>query len=337
MRAMIIKSYGGPEVLGMRTDFPEPVPKDGSGAEEVLVRVEATGVNRMDILVRNGYPGLTTPLPHICGADIAGTLAQTGERVVIYPLLSCGTCAMCRAGRTNLCLNWRSIGLHEKGGYAEYVSVPRKNVFTLPAEISYDEAVALPVAGLTAYHALKTVANVQKGDTVFVWGGAGILGSMAVQIARAAGARVISAASSDERVEVLRQLGADVAINRERENILERVAAETDGGVDIVLDPIGQATMAQSLEMLTNGGRLLLCGILGGKIAEINIHLTYYHHRSIHGLFLGTRDDMAEVIRLVAGRSVIPLIDSVRPLSEAAEAHRKLESGNNTGKMVLRI
>ncbi len=337
MRAMIIKSYGGPEVLAMRTDFPEPVPRHGPGTDEVLVRVEATGVNRMDILVRNGYPGLTTPLPHICGADIAGALAETGERVVIYPLLSCGTCVKCRSGKTNLCLNWRSIGLHEKGGYAEYVSVPRQNVFSLPPEISFDEAVSLPVAGLTAHHALKTVAEVQKGETVFVWGGVGILGSMAVQIAREAGARVISTAGSDERVEVLRKLGADVAINRARENVLERVAAETDGGVDIVLDPIGQATMAQSLEMLTNGGRLLLCGILGGRIADINIHLTYYHHRTIHGLFLGTGGDMEAVIRLVAKRSVVPLIDSIIPLSEAAGAHRRLEAGSHVGKMVLRI
>jgi len=337
MRAMTIASYGGPEVFKLASDFPDPVPSTVPGGEEVLVRVAATGVNRMDILVRNGYPGLKTPLPHICGADIAGTLLEGGERVVVYPLLSCGNCSACRAGHTNLCLTWRSIGLHAKGGYAEFVAVPKENVFPLPDSVTFEEAVSLPVAGLTAYHALRTVGSIERGDAVFIWGGGGILGSMALQIARDVGARTIAAAGSDDRLAALRALGADVVVDRRTDDVLARVANETDGGVDIVLDSVGGATFERSLAMLTNGGRLLACGILGGGSAEINIHLTYYHHRSVQGLFLGTKADMAAVIRLVAERRVVPLIDSVMPISEAADAHRKLEAGLHRGKIVLAL
>jgi len=337
MRAMTITSYGGPEVFKLANDFPDPVPSTVPGGEEVLVRVAATGVNRMDILVRNGYPGLKTPLPHICGADIAGTLLESGERVVVYPLLSCGNCSACRVGHTNLCLAWRSIGLHVKGGYAEFVAVPKENIFPLPDSVTFEEAVSLPVAGLTAYHALRTVGSIGRGDTVFIWGGGGILGSMALQIARDAGARTIAAAGSDDRLAALRAQGADVVVDRRTDDVLARVANETDGGVDIVLDSVGGATFQRSLAMLTNGGRLLACGILGGRSAEINIHLTYYHHRSVQGLFLGTKADMAAVIRLVAERRVVPPIDSVMPISEAADAHRKLEAGLHRGKIVLAL
>ncbi len=336
MRAMTISAYGGPEVLKMVDDFPEPELADQSGVDRVLVKVEATGVNRMDILVRNGYPGLKTPLPHICGADIAGTLADTGERVVVYPLLSCGTCAACRNGRPNLCADWHSIGIHEKGGYAEYVAVPKANVFPLPAEVAFEEAVSLPVAGLTAHHALKTIARVQPGETVFIWGAAGILGSMALQIARDAGARTIAAAGSDDRLDLLRLLGADVIVDRRGDDVLDLVSRETDGGVDVVLDSIGGATLDRSQEMLTNGGRLLVCGILGGRTTELNVHLTYYHHRTIHGLFLGTKEDMKSVIQLLASKRIAPLIDSVIPIADAADAHRKLESNNHKGKIVLK-
>lgn len=337
MRAMTIAEYGGPEVLTMVEDFPDPTPSSNRNEpEQVVIKVAATGVNRMDILVRSGYPGVKPPLPHVCGADIAGTLVETGERVVVYPLIACGSCPACRAGKPNLCHIWKSIGMHVKGGYAEYAVVPAQNVFPLPPEISFEEAVSIPVAGLTAYHALMTVGKVQPGETVFVWGGGGILGSMAVQIARDAGARTIAVAGSDQRIEALQNLGVDIVLDRRREDVVARVSQETDGGVDVVLDPIGAATLEQSQTMLTNGGRLLLCGILGGRDAEINIHLTYFHHRSIHGLFLGTREDMEAVTRLVAERRVLPLIDSVLPLAEAAEAHRKLEAGKHTGKIVLR-
>jgi len=344
MRAMTITAHGGPDVLQMSDSFPMPA----AGENEVLIRVEASGVNRMDILVRQGYPGLKLPLPHVCGADIAGRVADIGSsvpgspwltvgaRVVVYPLLSCGTCAQCRSGRPNLCQRWRSVGMHVPGGYAEYVAIPAENVFPLPDSIEFADAVTLPVAGLTAHHALMTVGRLQKGETVFIRGGAGTLGSMAVQIARNAGARVLATAAGEERLEVLRRLGVDVAIDRNAEEVEKRVAEETDGGVDIVLDPVGGVQVDRSTKMLANGGRLIICGILDGRTAELDIHQTYYHHRSIHGVFLGTREDMEMVTRLLAERRINPLTSTVA-LEDAAEAHRTVESGRHTGKIVLSI
>jgi len=344
MRAMTITAHGGPDVLQMSNSFPMPE----AGENEVLIEVKATGVNRMDILVRQGYPGLRLQLPHVCGADIAGRVAgigssvtgsswlTVGARVVVYPLLSCGICPQCRAGKTNQCQRWRSVGMHVAGGYAEYVAIPAGNVFPLPDSIEFAEAVTLPVAGLTAHHALMTVGQLRKGETVFIRGGAGTLGSMAVQIARDAGARVLATAAGEERVDVLHRLGVDVAIDRTSEVAERRVAEETDGGVDIVLDPVGGVHLDSSMKMLTNGGRLIICGILDGRTTELDIHQTYYHHRSIHGVFLGTRGDMEMVTRLLAERRISPLTSTVA-LEDAAEAHRTVESGRHTGKIVLSI
>lgn len=339
---MTIPQYGGAEVLRADTSFPEPRPAAG----EALVRVSATGVNRMDFLVRGGYPGLNLPLPHICGADIAGTVEAIGRdvdgiavgtRVVVYPLVSCGHCRLCRSGRPNLCGNWQCIGLHRKGGYAEYVSVPAANVFPLPHSISFEQAVALPVAGLTAYHAVHSVAEIRPDQTFFVWGGAGTLGSMVVQIARAAGARVLTSVSDDSRARAVRELGAEVVIDRTKEDVLETVRGAVEDGVDVVFDTIGSETYATSFEMVGNGGKLLLSGIQSGRTAELNIHQTYYHHRSLHGLFLGSRADMQGVIDLMERGTIRPLIDSVLPLRDAVEAQRKVESGASVGKVVLSI
>lgn len=351
MRAVTIPRFGTADVLRIDDDMPRPQPGDG----EVVVRVGATGVNRMDFLVRNGYPGLDLPLPHICGADIAGVVEEVGTgvnddgpnrivpgaRVVVYPLLSCGHCRQCRAGTSHLCAGWRCVGLHEKGGYAEFVSVPAVNVFPLPASISFEEAVVVPVAGLTAHHAVHTVGQIRPGETFFVWGGAGILGSMTIQIAKAAGAVVLTSVGSDDRAKVVRGLGADHVFVRRRGKLAEWLAQLTaDGiiedGVDVVFDTIGTQTFAESFSMVGNGGRMLLSGILSGRTAELNIHQTYYHHRSLHGLFLGTRDDMNGVLSLMAAGAIRALIDSVVPLDAAVDAHKRVEAGLHAGKVVLK-
>jgi NADPH:quinone reductase-like Zn-dependent oxidoreductase len=166
------------EVFTYVTDFPDPKPGKG----EVLIKVEATALNQIDLIVRKGYPGISIALPHILGGDISGKVAEVGEgvghvsagaRVVCYPLVACSECALCAEGKRNLCLNWKYFGLHLRGGYAEYVVVPAQNVISLPASASFEEAVVIPVAGLTAYHAIKTVGALQEGETFFIWGGMG--------------------------------------------------------------------------------------------------------------------------------------------------------------------
>lgn len=345
MHAMTIPTHGGPDVFQWSETFPDPEHRK----DEVLVKVERTGVNRMDFLVRGGYPGLSLPLPHVCGGDIAGTVAEIGseagalesdalergQRVVVYPLIACGECSLCRSGRPNLCANWKSMGIHKKGGYAQYVAVPAENVFHLPDQVSFDQAVTLPVAGLTAHHAVRSVGQLAAGETLFLWGGGGTIGSMAVAIAKESGVTVITTAGSNERRNTVLQAGADYCLNRNEVDVSEEVRKIAPEGVDAVLDYIGHDTFPTSFSLLKNGGRLLLCGIMTGAAVELNIHQTYFHHRSIHGLFLGSRDDMSRVIDLVAEKRIEPLIHDVMPLSDASEAHRIVASGGNRGKIVL--
>jgi len=342
VRAVIIPRHGGAEVLALVQDFPEPSPT----SREAVVRVAATSVNQMDLLVRNGYPNRAIPLPHVPGGDVVGTVESVGEavrsvevgdRVLVYPLLSCGECMLCRTGRPNLCSNWQTVGIHHHGGYAEKVAVPAENLIRLPAGVEFEAAATLPVAGLTAYHALSTVARLEPGELAVVWGAAGGLGSMAVQLVKQLGARVVAVTSSTERRAVLEKLGADAVVDRLKGPVSEQIRKLTPEGADLVFDTIGGATYAESLSMLRNGGRLVSCGILGGREAALNVHMVYYHHLTVLGVFLGTMNDMTAMIELLAKGSIVPLIDRVLPLEQAAEGQRMLETGRHVGKIVLRI
>lgn len=342
MRAVIIPRTGGADVLSAVRDFPEPVPAD----DEVVVHVAATSVNQMDLLVRNGYPGGAIPLPHVPGGDVAGTVLQVGaavssvavgERVVVYPVLSCGHCSLCRAGKRNLCSSWGTLGIHHQGGYGERVAVPAENLVKLPDGVTFEQAATLPVAGLTAHHALATAGRLGKGEIAVVWGAGGGLGSMAVQVAKHLGGHVIAIVGTANHRSALERLGVDVIVDRTAESIVDRVREVAPEGADLVLDTIGSETFARSLAMLKNGGRLVSCGIIGGRDTTLNIHMVYFHHLSIHGVFLGAIEDMRAVVDLVSEGTLSPLIDSVLPLERAAEGQRMLEAGIQNGKIVLMI
>lgn len=340
MNAVVVPRHGGAEVLSLVKDFPDPAPRP----DEVVVRVAATTVNQMDLLVRNGYPNRAIPLPHIPGGDVVGTVewvgaevsgVEPGRRVVVYPLIACGICSHCRSGREHLCANWQTIGIHRHGGYGELVAVPGRNVIPLPEEVPFTTAAALPVAGLTAYHALMSVGRVREGELAVIWGSTGGVGSMALQIAKRAGARVAAIVSSPERKKAAEQMGADYVLDRSLAEMGAEVRRIAPDGVDLVFDSIGAGTVPVSLGMLANGGRLLCCGILSGREARLNVHALYFHHLSIHGLFLGSREDMREVISLTARGELMPLIDRVLPMEKASEGHRLLETGGQIGKIVL--
>jgi len=340
MKAVVMPQHGGRETLQYISDSPDPKPGKG----EVLVKVAATGINNVDLVNRRGYPGITIPLPHILGSDIAGTVEKLGAevtgitlgaRVVVYPLIGCGKCQLCRDGRPNICLNWRFIGLHLDGGYAEYVTVPADNL--IPLTMSFHEAVSIPVAGLTAYHALKTVGELKPGQIFFIWGGAGGLGTMAIQIAKNLGAKVIATGSTQKKLDVIRKLGADLALNRLTDDIPAQVKKYAPDGVDLILDYVGPATFSTSFSMLRKGGTLLLCGIITGRETNFSIHQTYLRHLSIKGLYMGTKAEMVELLRLVEEKKVTPHIENVLDLREASEGHRLMESGESIGKIVLKL
>jgi NADPH:quinone reductase-like Zn-dependent oxidoreductase len=338
---MLLVQHGGSEGLRM-AEVPDPVPGPG----EALVRVRATGVNHMDLLVRAGYPGIPVSLPHVLGGDVVGTVValragadgvRVGERVVAAPVVSCGQCEMCAGRWPHLCSRWQYLGLHRPGGYAELVALPVKNLVPLPDSIGWSDATALPVAGLTAYHALCGLAELRAGQTLLLWGGAGSVGSMAIAIARSLGARAIVSASSAEKRALALRLGAELALDPRDPQLEERVRAAAPGGVDAVLDYVGAETFPRSFALLKKGGQLLVCGMIGGREAPLSLHQMYLRHVTIRGLYLGTVDELRALVALAASGRVRPYVGATLPLERAAEAQALLASRRNLGKVALAV
>lgn len=342
MKAIVLYEHGGPEKLTYKTDFPEPT----IGPDDVLVNVKATGVNRVDLVVRVGYPGITIPMPHVPGGDISGTIAKLGsnvkgfsvsDRVVAWPLIACHTCALCKEGKENLCLNWKYFGMHRHGGYAEYVSVPADSLMRLPDNISFEEAITLGIAGLAAYHAITSVGELRAGETFMIWGGSGGVGTIAVQLAKMVGATVIATVGKNEKRDVVKNLGADYVFNHYQDDVQAEVMKLFPIGIDMIIDYVGPATFAKSFAMLKKGGRMLLCGILTGRETNFSIHQTYLRHLSIKGMYLGTKQEMQELIDLTAQRKIKPLVGKTFPLAEAAKAQEMMARGEHLGKLVITI
>lgn len=343
MRAVLIPQHGGLEVLTYTRDAPEPQLRE----DEVLLQVEFTGINYVDTLVRQGYPGITIPLPHIPGGDIVGQVVELGKgvaqdwkgrRVVVYPVVWCGECPYCKEGKVNLCLNWRFFGLHRWGGYAERVAVPVRNLIPLPGGVIGEEAAALPVAGLTAYHALVTVGQLKRGEVFLTWGGAGGVGTIAIQIAHHLGSKVVAIGSTPQRLELMKRLGAELVINRREEEVIPRVMEHFPYGVDLILDFGGTETFPQSFQMVKKGGRIVLCGIITGReVSPFSIHQTYLRHLSILGIYLGLPAELEELVRWVARGWIKPVVGAVFPLKEAARGQEALTRGEILGKGVIGI
>ena len=338
MRAAVIERHGGPEVIELR-EWPDPRPAPG----EILVRVRACALNRRDIWVRRGLR--EQRLPHILGTDVAGEVASSpgarsdlavGTRVVLKPTLTCDRCEFCAAGRDNACVAIRMLGGAVDGGYAELISVPRVNVFPIPAPLSFVEAAAVPVVFLTAWHMLVTRATLRPGETVLVVAGASGVGSAAIQVARVHGARVFATAGSVAKRERARALGAEHAIDHHKESIADEVRRLTGGrGADVVVDHVGAATWAESLRALARGGRFVVCGNTTGNDVVLPLLQFYGQNQTLYGAYIGTAGEFGALLRAFATGLFKPVIDAVLPLTAATEAHRKLEQGDHFGKIVL--
>ncbi|HEX5837218.1 MAG TPA: alcohol dehydrogenase catalytic domain-containing protein [Anaerolineales bacterium] len=342
MKTVLFRQHGGPEVLEY-TDFPTPEPKPG----EVLIRLRAAALNRMDVMVRNGWPGLKLELPHINGADGAGDVAalgqgvvgfERGERVVINPNLGCGECEFCRAGRDNLCLNWHLLGETVRGTYAEYVAVRARQLYKIPAGFDYHQAAAAALVYQTAWHSLVVRGNLQKGETILIVGAGGGVNTASIQIAHYVGARVVAVGSDAGKLERARLIGADVLIDRSKEaDWSKSVFLATDKrGVDVVVDNVG-TTFMQSLRTLRKGGRLLTVGNSGGPRFEIDNRYMFAKHLSIIGSTMSTIAEFNEVMDLIAAGKLKPVLDTTYPLPEAAAAQERLWKNKNFGKITLDI
>lgn len=342
MKAVIISEHGGPEVLRY-TEVPNPT----IGSNEVLVHVRACALNHLDIWVRAGLPGVSIPMPHILGSDIAGEVAQVGaqvagvqigERVLLCPGISCGHCPQCFAGNDSQCRQYTLFGYMVDGGYAEYVRAPAVNVIPIPKGLSYEQAAAVPLVFLTAWHMLITRAHLKPGEDVLILGAGSGVGSAAIQIAKVTGARVIATAGTEEKLAKAKELGADEVILHSKQDIAAEVKRLTSRrGVDVVFEHVGQATWEHSIRSLAVGGRLVTCGATTGYEGRIDIRYLFTRHISILGSYMGSKAELYSVLELVGRGLLKPVIDTTIPLAQAAEAHRRLESREQFGKIVLRV
>ncbi|HEV2835459.1 MAG TPA: zinc-binding dehydrogenase [Pyrinomonadaceae bacterium] len=341
MKAAIFRQHGGPEVLEY-ADVADPQIRDN----EVLVEVKACALNHLDIFVRQGLPGIEIPLPHILGSDIAGVVREVGElvtwvkpgdEVMVQPGVSCGHCEACLSGQDNLCREYDMIGYRRDGGYAELVAVPGVNIIPKSPQLSWEEAAALPLVTVTAWHMLVTRAKVQPGEDVLVHAAGSGVGSIAIQIAKLHGARVITTASTDEKLEKARELGADVTINYTRDDWPKEVRRVTDRkGVDVVVEHTGAATWPGSISALKNNGRLVTCGATSGFDARTDLRQVFYRHLTILGSFMGSKAELLEAMKFVRGGKIRAVVDRVLPLSEARQAHELIEDRAQFGKVVLK-
>jgi NADPH:quinone reductase-like Zn-dependent oxidoreductase len=340
MKAVVFRQHGGPDVLEYG-DAPEPHIRPN----EVLVEVKACALNHLDIWVRNGLPGIEIPLPHILGNDVSGvvrevgelvTWVKAGEAVMVQPGVSCGHCEACLSGRDNFCREYDIIGYRRDGGYAELVAVPGVNIVRKPAQLSWEEAAALPLVTVTAWHMLVTRADVQPGETVLVHAAGSGVGSVAIQIAKLRGARVITTASTDEKLAHARELGADETINYTNDDWPKEVRRLTDRkGVDVVVEHTGAATWPGSISSLKNNGRLVTCGATSGYDARTDLRQVFYRNLSLLGSFMGSKGELLEAMRFVEAGKIRAVVDRVLALGEARQAHEAIDNRAQFGKVVL--
>lgn len=340
MKAVLFHEHGGPEVLRYE-EFDTPIPGQG----EVLVRLHAAALNRLDLWGRQGWPGLKLQYPHIPGADGAGEVAEVGagvegwsagERVVINSNLSCGACEACLAGQDNRCSKWELLGETRRGTYAEYVVVPAKNLLRVPDGFSLQGAAAAALVYHTAWHSLITLGALQPGESVLVVGAAGGVNSASIQITRLAGAVTYVVGSNARKLEFAASLGADFLIDRSKEANWARTVFQLTNrrGVDVVVDNVG-TTFPLSFRAARKGGRILTVGNTGGAVFEIDNRYIFSKHLSLIGSTMGTLQDFGRVMALVfAGRLAVP-VDRVYPLAEARQAQETLAAGEQLGKIVL--
>ena len=342
MKAVLFREHGGPVKLSYE-DLPTPT----IGAEDVLVRVRACALNHLDIWVRQGNPAYPMPLPHVSGSDVAGVVEQVGphvdgitvgQRVFLSPGVSCWRCDACLAGRDNFCRSYGIIGALMHGGYAEYVKVPFRNVLPIPENLSFEQAAAFPLVSVTASHMLFAQAGLQNGEKVLIMGAGSGVGTMAVQMAKFAGARVITTVGSDDKIPKAVILGADAVINHAREKVSERVKLLTEGrGVDVVIEHVGPEVWDSCLASLAKGGRLITCGATTGAEVKLDLRYLYSRQYTIKGSYMGTRAELVKVAELMGQGRLISVIDRTYPLQEARAAQELMISRKFFGKIVLTV
>ncbi|MCW2963379.1 MAG: hypothetical protein JWO17_631 [Actinomycetia bacterium] len=317
MKAIRIHEDGGPEVLRYE-DVPDPEPRDG----EALVELRAASLNHLDVWIRKGLPSV--PKPRILGADGAGVIAGTDERVVINP-------GIMTNGKMHV------VGEMMDGTYAELIAIPRDYLHPIPGDLTFEEAAAFPLTFETAYRMLVTRARLQEGEWVLIWGIGGGVATASLSLAKALGAQVIVTSSSFAKLEHAKALGADVAVNHDTDDVVAAVKDVTGGGAHVVVESVGEATWKRTLDAARSEGRIVVCGATTGPNPPAALHRVWWKQLSILGSSMGSPDDFQAVWKLIEAGKARPLVDKVFPLAEAGAAHERLEAGEQLGKIVLSI
>jgi NADPH:quinone reductase-like Zn-dependent oxidoreductase len=330
LNAIVIRKHGGPEVLSYEK-IPDPVPEKG----DILVKVNYCAVNHLDIWVRNGITGKKVSFPHILGCDISGTLLEgfagfkKGDKVIVYPAFDSNVPRV----------SFGIIGGFGKygGGYAELISVPKKNIIKKPDWLSGREAAAINVSYLTAWNMLEK-SRCKKNDTILIWGANSGVGSAAILLAKAKGLKVITIASDKNKIKFAKKLGADFVIDRSTQDIISQVLKITNQvGVDVVIDHVRAKTWPVSLEVLKVKGRMIACGTTTGGEATVNIRAFYSKEAQIIGAYLGSKSQLISLYKFMKLKKIKPAIDDIFELKDAKIAHQKMEQSNQFGKILLHV
>jgi NADPH:quinone reductase-like Zn-dependent oxidoreductase len=347
VRGLTISAHGGLDQLVYRTDLPKPEPKRG----EIRVRVKAAALNHLDLFVIAGMPGVTITPPWILGADATGTIdaigdlsgisanqLKVGDNVIINPGLSDHTCEYCLAGEQSLCVKFGILGEHAPGTLAEYIVVPAVNARNIPRDKPVEQAAAFTLATLTAWRMVVTRARVKKGDNVLIWGIGGGVALAALEIVRSIGATAWVTSHSDEKLALARGLGAENLLNYATTDVGKEIRARTaKRGVDVVLDTVGEATWPQSLGALGKRGRLVTCGATSGPMVQMDVRRLFWNQWDIMGSTMGNDAEFDAITKEYRAGHFTPLVDSVFDISQGRQAFERLQSGQQFGKIVVRI
>jgi NADPH:quinone reductase-like Zn-dependent oxidoreductase len=340
MKAAFFKEHGGAEKI-LYDDYRDPVPE----ANEVVVRVKACALNGVDLLLLDGRFPPPEGLPHVNGCEVTGTVEATGaavkglargQRVIIFPGFSCGSCEYCLRGERTVCVRYGYLGAHKDGGYAELVKAPAQNIVLLPEAISFEGGAALPLAFLTSWHALIAQARLKPGQTVLVHAAGSGVGSAAIQIARLAGARVLATVGSDDKIEFAKSIGAERVVNYRTQDFVEEAKKWTNKrGVDVVVEHIGGETFERSTYALTRLGKLVSIGSHDTHWGRLDLRHVYSKNLRIFGTNLGSILELQTILDYVGAGRLKPVIDRAFPLKDARAAVQHVLDRKNKGKVLL--
>jgi NADPH:quinone reductase-like Zn-dependent oxidoreductase len=342
LKAVQIHAHGGIDALR----YEETAEPKLRAPSDVVVKLSAAAVNRIDLRIRRGFKGQQVSLPRILGSDGAGTIAavgpavtnvKPGDTVCLYPFITCGRCNHCATGREYLCEHRRVLGERENGTYAEYVTVPGKNCFPIPPGMSFEEAAAFPLVYTTAWRMLVTQAAINPGETILI-NGCGGIAAAAIQVAASFGAQIIVTSGSDEKLAKARKLGAVHGINHRTVDLVKEVRNLTGKrGVDIAIDCVGGDLWLNSLASLARGGRLITCGALAGAHPKTDLRRIFWNNLKVFGATYGTRDEFCRLLNFFQVIGVKPIIDRIYSLRDAAQAQQCMEGNKPFGKIILRM